>query len=114
MSVVKIHIKRHGQAREAENQPICRPPLSEKSAPVAKPASSEASQATMDPISPGVPSRRTGIVLTIFSSTSGRIARTMRSEEHTSELQSLMRISYAVFCLKKKKSKQFNQKTNNT
>src|SRR3546814_5222445 len=32
-----------------------------------------------------------------------------RSEEHTSELQSLMRISYAVFCLKKKK-KQKNQK----
>src|SRR3546814_10855996 len=31
-----------------------------------------------------------------------------RSEEHTSELQSLMRISYAVFCLKKKKIKQKN------
>src|SRR3546814_2527527 len=30
-------------------------------------------------------------------------ARSIRSEEHTSELQSLMRISYAVFCLKKKK-----------
>src|SRR3546814_6052873 len=30
-------------------------------------------------------------------------ARRVRSEEHTSELQSLMRISYAVFCLKKKK-----------
>src|SRR3546814_10227296 len=29
----------------------------------------------------------------------------VRSEEHTSELQSLMRISYAVFCLKKKKAK---------
>src|SRR3546814_9137138 len=29
---------------------------------------------------------------------------TIRSEEHTSELQSLMRISYAVFCLKKKKN----------
>src|SRR3546814_9028330 len=29
-----------------------------------------------------------------------------RSEEHTSELQSLMRISYAVFCLKKKKSRR--------
>src|SRR3546814_5466999 len=29
-------------------------------------------------------------------------ARVLRSEEHTSELQSLMRISYAVFCLKKK------------
>src|SRR3546814_3686065 len=31
--------------------------------------------------------------------------RVWRSEEHTSELQSLMRISYAVFCLKKKKTK---------
>src|SRR3546814_3200450 len=30
----------------------------------------------------------------------------IRSEEHTSELQSLMRISYAVFCLKKKKTKE--------
>src|SRR3546814_6743483 len=36
-----------------------------------------------------------------------------RSEEHTSELQSLMRISYAVFCLKKK-NKQHNQHNNNT
>src|SRR3546814_4111811 len=35
-----------------------------------------------------------------------------RSEEHTSELQSLMRISYAVFCLKKKKN-TYNTKTNN-
>src|SRR3546814_4749999 len=32
----------------------------------------------------------------------------MRSEEHTSELQSLMRISYAVFCLKKKKKKKLS------
>src|SRR3546814_8088213 len=34
---------------------------------------------------------------------SPRLTRRRRSEEHTSELQSLMRISYAVFCLKKKK-----------
>src|SRR3546814_9831967 len=33
----------------------------------------------------------------------------MRSEEHTSELQSLMRISYAVFCLKKNKQKKKKQ-----
>src|SRR3546814_2430748 len=33
-----------------------------------------------------------------------RAWRVLRSEEHTSELQSLMRISYAVFCLKKKKA----------
>src|SRR3546814_7168793 len=42
-----------------------------------------------------------------------------RSEEHTSELQSLMRISYAVFCLKKKKTQNninniINQNTTNT
>src|SRR3546814_6856862 len=38
-----------------------------------------------------------------------------RSEEHTSELQSLMRISYAVFCLKKKKKRKNKQtrQTNN-
>src|SRR3546814_3204902 len=34
--------------------------------------------------------------------TAGRLLAVARSEEHTSELQSLMRISYAVFCLKKK------------
>src|SRR3546814_3109296 len=37
--------------------------------------------------------------------------RPARSEEHTSELQSLMRISYAVFCLKKKKHKNKNTQT---
>src|SRR3546814_6432445 len=36
------------------------------------------------------------------ANTGGSGSSTMRSEEHTSELQSLMRISYAVFCLKKK------------
>src|SRR3546814_1585866 len=36
-----------------------------------------------------------------------------RSEEHTSELQSLMRISYAVFCLKKKKTKNNDIYTHN-
>src|SRR3546814_2639770 len=38
-------------------------------------------------------------------------ADAFRSEEHTSELQSLMRISYAVFCLKKKKNKLEHQTT---
>src|SRR3546814_1186772 len=37
--------------------------------------------------------------------------RSQRSEEHTSELQSLMRISYAVFCLKKKHTTQSNTHT---
>src|SRR3546814_1269266 len=42
------------------------------------------------------------LVLTLYAPKSHRlgILRSLRSEEHTSELQSLMRISYAVFCLK--------------
>src|SRR3546814_5286230 len=40
----------------------------------------------------------------IDGASSALCRRGVRSEEHTSELQSLMRISYAVFCLKKKKS----------
>src|SRR3546814_2056195 len=41
-----------------------------------------------------------------FVVTAGDLSAVARSEEHTSELQSLMRISYAVFCLKKKKQEQ--------
>src|SRR3546814_2832687 len=40
--------------------------------------------------------------------------RMIRSEEHTSELQSLMRISYAVFCLKKKKIQEHIPLTNSS
>src|SRR3546814_3078261 len=56
-----------------------------------------------------VPRRDSGGTMTLTRLPSGRRASasgvvwsTRRSEEHTSELQSLMRISYAVFCLKKK------------
>src|SRR3546814_8117512 len=62
--------------------------------------------------------RRRDLSLPLDTSTSGitrhklRPAATsrplLRSEEHTSELQSLMRISYAVFCLKKKNNNQKN------
>src|SRR3546814_9921203 len=41
-------------------------------------------------------------------------ATAVRSEEHTSELQSLMRISYAVFCLKKKKKTNTETQTHST
>src|SRR3546814_9486238 len=49
----------------------------------------------------------TGFRLKVEGSTvrSIRLSEAGRSEEHTSELQSLMRISYAVFCLKKNKTK---------
>src|SRR3546814_9772712 len=46
--------------------------------------------------------QRTSRFMVRGSSRSSRTMATSRSEEHTSELQSLMRISYAVFCLKKK------------
>src|SRR3546814_9676374 len=47
--------------------------------------------------------------LRVNASSSALVARWVRSEEHTSELQSLMRISYAVFCLKKKTTKTTNR-----
>src|SRR3546814_9846243 len=58
-------------------------------------------------IGTAVPHRR-GIVITQVVAEDPeaelhRLDGALRSEEHTSELQSLMRISYAVFCLKKKK-----------
>src|SRR3546814_10059368 len=43
-----------------------------------------------------------GIILRFISRRMSGVRMAIRSEEHTSELQSLMRISYAVFCLKKK------------
>src|SRR3546814_4472552 len=43
-----------------------------------------------------------------FASLRSQISVSKRSEEHTSELQSLMRISYAVFCLKKKNHTKHN------
>src|SRR3546814_8921106 len=43
----------------------------------------------------------------IVTTTQTTTGKTIRSEEHTSELQSLMRISYAVFCLKKKKQNNY-------
>src|SRR3546814_1294432 len=56
----------------------------------------------------GLPAARTR-----FGSQSAQapyLGQCWRSEEHTSELQSLMRISYAVFCLKKKKQKKTEER----
>src|SRR3546814_6885928 len=48
------------------------------------------------------------------SASYGKRAPGLRSEEHTSKLQSLMRTSYAVFCLKKKKKKHETTNTNHS
>src|SRR3546814_10507712 len=53
--------------------------------------------------------RQAALVLDALAPQRAHLGLHFRSEEHTSELQSLMRISYAVFCLKKKKKAfQFN------
>src|SRR3546814_10901755 len=53
------------------------------------------------------------VPFTYSATTQGRLPDAERSEEHTSELQSLMRISYAVFCLKKKQLRQIYEPLNN-
>src|SRR3546814_10727199 len=57
---------------------------------------------TTPPVSRKISTISASIRITVLMS----IWKRCRSEEHTSELQSLMRISYAVFCLKKKKKKK--------
>src|SRR3546814_7576189 len=61
-----------------------------------------------------LPKERQDMNLARLGFSSRDLARfSTRSEEHTSELQSLMRISYAVFCLKKKKKQHPIQPTQN-
>src|SRR3546814_7616154 len=74
------------------------------------------------PLPNSVPSMRSAPAISANSPAAVPVPRSLcgRSEEHTSELQSLMRISYAVFCLKKKKnnkihnSKKAQQEAHNT
>src|SRR3546814_1999295 len=68
-----------------------------------------------NPISPSTIMRGGTCLMTLASSSAASTRhRYRRSEEHTSELQSLMRISYAVFCLKKKQLYNIQIKKRNT
>src|SRR3546814_8721292 len=72
-------------------------------------ASAAAAQAADDPQTPTQVAQATAPGASAAQDSRFEIAQSEnRSEEHTSELQSLMRISYAVFCLKKKKKKNKN------
>src|SRR3546814_4180430 len=75
--------------RERVTDPITRPPLAYRSVRLSP-------VPVLPPTTIAVPSAARKLWL-------ARRAVPLRSEEHTSELQSLLRISYAVFCLKKKK-----------
>src|SRR3546814_6128421 len=68
-------------------------------------------EARIDYIDESLPAPAQVSNVEIVETPGGAIVTYKRSEEHTSELQSLMRISYAVFCLKKKKKKKQTEKT---
>src|SRR3546814_4062504 len=63
---------------------------------------SRASQITMKPLPPSPHIQGSTAFSAMAQATAASTALPPRSEEHTSELQSLMRISYAIFCVKKK------------
>src|SRR3546814_10020478 len=64
--------------------------------------------------SPAIGRQRCPIIAPRVPSSTTTCRKTARSEEHTSELQSLMRTSYAVFCLQKQKIKQKRPKKHYT
>src|SRR3546814_9629574 len=70
-----------------------------------EPAARSRHHATTDTVAPNPPDRSTPGPLRVAMA--GARPAAQRSEEHTSELQSLMRNSYAVFCLKKKTKKAY-------
>src|SRR3546814_6440081 len=81
--------------------------LSDIETPEAALLTEEIRDAVVDTISKLPPDLRKAITLRELEG----LSYEERSEEHTSELQSLMRISYAVFCLKKKKTKKNNEQS---
>src|SRR3546814_4206271 len=85
----------------------CRWPKTESNASGRAPGGRFHPDDIRQPILNGFPLRR---VSRLQHARTNEAKRHLRSEEHTSELQSLMRISYAVFCLKKKK--ETNKKQN--
>src|SRR3546814_10050229 len=89
---------------KAQRQPITNNPIAKTAAPhsAVAPSKRPVQPATMrHAAKPAMATSRA----TRIRARRGDSAKALRSEEHTSELQSLMRISYAVFCLKKKNKK---------
>src|SRR3546814_7076909 len=85
------------ELRDLARSPVLADELSGGDVVVFDPPRSGAREQAMEIAASDVP------VVIAVSCNPTTFARDARSEEHTSELQSLMRISYAVFCLKKKK-----------
>src|SRR3546814_4689223 len=107
----RVAVVNEDAARRLPQMPMLQGVVDEDVVPPAMPALVDG-HAGDDPRT-GKVRRRPALLLRLRPSTA-RAARQddrIRSEEHTSELQSLMRISYAVFCLKKKKSQNKHYKT---
>src|SRR3546814_10574708 len=92
----------HGAGGSRQRQSIRLTFLGQRHIDAVEPA--PARTAPADPPHPQIATRQT-----LGAYVNRRRWQHRRSEEHTSELQSLMRISYAVFCLKKKKKKKTNR-----
>src|SRR3546814_1538968 len=71
-------------------------------------ASASATSAACEPAIPLMPSMKFQMLIRLTIANQASTEPASRSEEHTSELQSLMRTSYAVFCLKKKNRNNYN------
>src|SRR3546814_4337742 len=80
-------------------------PAQEPAASTAAPAPTPAQPSTEAPAGKMTQEQIAAFNQAVADFTAGQQLQQARSEEHTSELQSLMRISYAVFCLKKKNNK---------
>src|SRR3546814_5941743 len=106
--------RRRGGLRLRAGQRACadQRPVVQRRDPAVRPPGRSGAQRTLPALAEGGDGRglrwlrrAAGRAQSLICSSAGRAApiRRRRSEEHTSELQSLMRISYAVFCLKKQK-----------
>src|SRR3546814_1246143 len=89
-----LSVKQHGPHVDFRNKP-------------------EQSMVTLDVSIPSLNGKKVTIHRVVKTAANPVITPADRSEEHTSELQSLMRISYAVFCLKKKKHIRTTKQTTN-
>src|SRR3546814_3573517 len=102
------YIKLQGKAGQANPSPPVGPALGQRGLNIME--FCKAFNAATQKLEPGLP---IPCVITAYSDRTFTFI-TKRSEEHTSELQSLMRISYAVFCLQKKNTQEESKYRTNT
>src|SRR3546814_10506566 len=97
-----------GQNQVVDRRAVCRCADTDRPDAIGRPAIPELEPGPTDRQRAIAPARAAGLGIAHTGSPGAAFFAMARSEEHTSELQSLMRISYAVFCLKKKNTHKQN------